>query len=191
MFGRLLCSVGSHCVFGGTEGSVSVMVPWWDPPHHARSWSWFLNHLCAGLALQGLCGTGRVAPLGCCCGYHRTESSIAHNQPWGWVSGWGLLAWETLHPELGSLLPQRQWGLSWPHYSQVTPKPGLCRCLSLPSLAFPRCSYLGENNCGRLCFQQMKMRKRLCDSSTDKSQPGHWASGRDGAPHQPLSPPAV
>lgn len=60
--------------------------------------------------------------------------------------------------------------------------------LSCPSSAFPRCSYLGENNRGRLCFQQMRVRKRLCDSSADKRWPGRGASSCDGAPRQPPVP---
>lgn len=66
-------------------------------------------------------------------------------------------------------------------------KRGLNKDPSLPSSAFPRCSYLGENNHSRLCFQQMRVRKRLCDSA-DKRQPGRGASGWEGAPRQPPVP---
>lgn len=42
-------------------------------------------------------------------------------------------------------------------------------------MAFPRCFYLGENKCGRLCFQQMRVRTRLRDGSADKGPPGRGA----------------
>jgi len=89
---------------------------------------------------------------------------------------------------LGALLLRRPQGLSWPRESPGPPERGLSQDPSLCSLAFSRCSYLGENNRGRLCFQQMRVRKRLCDSSADKQQPGRGAGGGDGAPHQPPSP---
>lgn len=66
--------------------------------------------------------------------------------------------------------------------SPIAPKRGSSKDPSRPSSAFPRCFYLGENNHGRLCFQQMRARKRLRDGRADKGPPGR------GAP-QPPSPP--
>lgn len=123
----------------------------------------------------------------------RAESSVAHSpaRARGPLSGWGLLP--TLAGETVCCCAGGSGDSPGPIRLEYPPKQGLSKDLSLPSSAFPRCSYLGENNRRRLCFQQMGVRKRLCDSGADKRQPGRGASGWDGAPRQPppLSPPAV
>lgn len=90
------------------------MVPWWGPSA-PRKVMISEPSLCWGGSAKDSGAQGGQLLWDAAPGTIEQRVASPTAQPWGWVSGWGLLAWKTLHPELASLLPQRRRGLSWPH----------------------------------------------------------------------------